>query len=246
MRGGSRSRHATDAMSTVKVLVIDDDESLVDLLQAYLAREGFQVEVARDGVAGLAKARQFRPAVIVLDILLPGIDGLEVLRQLRQESPAYVLMLTAKAEEADKVVGLTVGADDYVTKPFSPRELTARIRAMLRRGRSIGIESERTPLLVFRTLRIDPAGRDVWKAGVRVELTARAFDLLYALASYPGHVLTREQLLARVWGADYFGDDRVVDAQIKDLRRKLGDSPTHPRFIVTVRGVGYKFEDAPT
>jgi len=232
-------------MPTVKVLVIDDDESIVDVLRAYLTQEGFQVEVAMDGIAGLAQARQFHPDVIVLDIMLPGLDGLEVLRRLRQESSAYVVMLTAKAEETDKVVGLTVGADDYVTKPFSPRELTARIRAMLRRGRGAGMEVDSARLLAFRALRIDPARREVWKEGVRVELTVRAFDLLYALASYPGHVLTREQLLTRVWGTDYFGDDRVVDAHVKDLRRKLGDDPAHPRFIVTVRGVGYKFEDTP-
>jgi two-component system, OmpR family, alkaline phosphatase synthesis response regulator PhoP len=228
-------------MAAVKVLVIDDDQSIVDLLSAYLTREGLQVEVARDGAAGLARARQFHPDVVVLDIGLPGLDGLEVLRRLRTESSAYVVMLTAKAEETDKVVGLSLGADDYVTKPFSPRELTARIRAILRRERG----PEQSRVLAFRTLRIDPARREVWKDEVRLELTTREFDLLYALASYPGHVLSREQLIARVWGADYFGDDRVVDAHIKDLRRKLADDPGRPRLIETVRGIGYKFGDAP-
>ncbi len=166
-----------------------------------------------------------------------------MLRRLRSDSSAYVVMLTAKAEETDKIVGLSVGADDYVTKPFSPRELVARIRAILRRGRAGSIEAPR--LLVFRTLRIDPARREVWKGAARVELTTREFDLLYALAVYPGHVLTREQLIARVWGADYFGDDRVVDAHVKDLRRKLGDDPGHRRLIETIRGVGYKFVDEP-
>ena len=229
-------------MASQRVLVIDDEEDIVDLVGSYLTREGFQVDVAMDGPTGLAKARTFRPDLVVLDLNLPGLDGLEVLRQFRTESSAYVVMLTARTEETDKIVGLAVGADDYVTKPFSPRELVARIRAVLRRSRGAG---EQLRALTFRTLRIDPARREVLNEGVRVELTVRAFDLLYALASYPGHVLTREQLLTRVWGADYFGDNRVVDAHVKDLRRKLGDDPTHPRFIVTIRGVGYKFEDAP-
>jgi two-component system alkaline phosphatase synthesis response regulator PhoP len=230
-------------MASVKVLVIDDDESIVDLWSTYLTQEGFHVDVARDGVAGLAKARQVQPDVVVLDIMLPGLDGLEVLRRLRSDSSAYVVMLTAKAEETDKIVGLSVGADDYVTKPFSPREVVARIRAILRRGRAGGPEAPR--LLVFRTLRIDPARREVWKGEARVELTMREFDLLHALAAYPGNVLTREQLITRVWGADYFGDDRVVDAHVKDLRRKLGDDPGRPRLIETVRGIGYKFVDEP-
>ena len=228
-------------MASVKVLVIDDDESTVDIVSAYLTQEGFHVDAARDGVAGLAKARQFQPQVVVLDIMLPGLDGLEVLRRLRAESSAYVVMLTAKGEETDRVVGLSVGADDYVTKPFSPRELTARIRAILRRGR--GGDADAPHLLVFRAVRIDPARREVWKSGNRVDLTTREFDLLCALASHPGRVLTREQLIARVWGADYLGDDRVVDAHVKDLRRKLGDDPARPRLIETVRGIGYKFVD---
>jgi two-component system alkaline phosphatase synthesis response regulator PhoP len=222
-----------------KILVVDDEEGIVDLLTSYLTKEGFQVEAAGDGPAALAKARTFRPDVVVLDIMLPGLDGVEVLRQLRAESPVYVIMLTAKAEEADKVVGLSIGADDYVTKPFSPRELTARIRAILRRGRSAAGEQLR--ILVFRQLRVDPARREVWRDDEPVELTTLEFDLLHALASYPGHVLSREQLLERVWGADYFGDDRIVDAHIKKLRHKLGDDAIEPRFIQTVRGVGYKF-----
>jgi len=222
---------------------VDDEESLLDLLTSYLRNEGFQVEVAADGPSGLAKARAFRPDVVVLDIMLPGLDGIEVLRQLRRESPVYVVMLTARSEEADKVVGLSVGADDYVTKPFSPRELTARIRAILRRGRGTGPEPPR--VLTFRHLRIDPGRREVWRDERAVELTTLEFDLLHALASYPGHVLSREQLLARVWGGDYFGDDRVVDAHIKKLRQKLGDDAAEPRVIQTVRGIGYKFVAEP-
>lgn len=230
-------------MTEPKVLVVDDEESIVDLVRSYLSKEGFQVQVAMDGPTGLAKARAFRPDVVVLDIMLPGLDGIEVLRQLRSESPVYVVMLTAKSEEADKVVGLSVGADDYVTKPFSPRELVARIRAILRRGRGAGPEQAR--VLTSRHLRIDPARREVYKHDEPVELTTLEFDLLFTLASYPGHVLTREQLLERVWGADYFGDDRVVDAHIKKLRQKLGDDASQPQFIQTVRGVGYKFGDEP-
>jgi two-component system alkaline phosphatase synthesis response regulator PhoP len=224
------------------VLVVDDEDSILDLVGSYLQREGFELEVASDGPSSLAKARTFRPDVVVLDVMLPGIDGIEVLRQLRAESAVYVVMLTARAEETDKVVGLSVGADDYVTKPFSPRELTARIRAILRRGRGQGASP---PTLIFRHLRIDSSRREVRRDGEPIALTALEFDLLAALAAYPGHVLTREQLLERVWGADYFGDERVVDAHIKELRRKLGDDAGRPRFVQTVRGVGYKFADEP-
>lgn len=219
--------------------MVDDEESIVDLLRSYLTRDGFQVETATDGPAALAKAQAFHPDVVVLDIMLPGLDGLEVLRQLRAASPVYVVMLTARSEEADKVVGLSVGADDYVTKPFSPRELAARIRAILRRGRGGAPEAPRP--LTFEGLRIDPARREVLKDGKPVELTALEFNLLHTLALYPGHVLSREQLLERVWGGEYFGDDRVVDAHIKKLRQKLGDDAAQPRFLHTVRGVGYKF-----
>ncbi len=229
-------------MAAIRVLVVDDEESIIDLVRSYLTREGFEVDVARDGPSGLARARTFRPDVVVLDVMLPGLDGIEVLRQMRRESSAYVLMLTAKAEETDKIIGLSVGADDYVTKPFSPRELVARIRAILRRSRNGG---DQPRPLTFRSLRIDPAKREVWKDDQPVELTTLEFDLLHALASYPGHVLTREQLIQRVWGPDYFGDDRVVDAHIKELRRKLGDDAGRPRFIQTVRRVGYKFGDEP-
>ena len=230
-------------MVATRVLVIDDEESIVDLVSSYLTREGFQVDTAMDGPTGLAKARAFKPDVVVLDIMLPGMDGIEVLRQLRGDSSVYVVMLTAKAEETDKVVGLSMGADDYLTKPFSPRELTARIRAILRRGR--GETSDQPRVLAFKHLRIDPVRREVWNQDTSIDLTTLEFNLLYALASYPGRVLTREQLLERVWGTDYFGDDRVVDAHIKKLRHKLGDDAGQPKFVQTVRGIGYKFGDEP-
>lgn len=224
---------------SAKVLVVDDEESIVDLVRSYLAREGFQVEVAMDGPAALARLREFHPDVVVLDVMLPGLDGTEVLRQLRQESSAYVIMLTARAEETDKIVGLSVGADDYMTKPFSPRELTARIRAILRRDRGGAPDLPR--LLTFRDLRIDPTRREVWVGDESVDLTTLEFNLLHALASYPGHVLSREQLIERVWGGEYFGDHRVVDVHVRKLRRKLGDDAENPKFVQTVRGVGYKF-----
>ena len=227
----------------VRVLVVDDDETIRELLRSYLQREGFEVEGAADGEAAVRAARAFRPEVVVLDVLLPGLDGLEVLRRLRAEGDPYVVLLTAKSEEADRVVGLELGADDYVTKPFSPRELVARIRAILRRGRGRGDLPE--PPLVFRRLRIDPTRREVYREGTLVPLTPLEFDLLRPLASFPGRVWTREQLLRRVWGHDYFGDERVVDAHVKELRRKLGDDAARPAFIQTVRGVGYKFVDEP-
>jgi two-component system alkaline phosphatase synthesis response regulator PhoP len=230
-------------MPSPRVLIVDDEGSIVDLVRSYLSKEGFQVEVAMDGPTGLAKARAFKPDVVVLDIMLPGMDGIEVLRQLRTGSSAYVVMLTAKAEETDKVIGLSMGADDYLTKPFSPRELTARIRAILRRGRGETLDQPR--VLAFKHLRIDPVRREVWNQDASIDLTTLEFNLLYALASYPGRVLTREQLLERVWGADYFGDDRVVDAHIKKLRHKLGDDAGQPKFVQTVRGIGYKFGDEP-
>ncbi len=226
-----------------KILVVDDEPNIVDTVQAYLEKEGYTVYTAMDGPSALKAARAFRPDLIVLDIMLPGMDGLEVLRRLRQESEVYVLMLTAKAEETDKVVGLSVGADDYLTKPFSPRELVARVKAILRRGRGAGPGE---PVLAFRRLRIDPGARRVWKDDEAVELTPIEFDLLLALARHAGRVLSREQLIEQVWGYDYYGDERVVDVHIGRLRKKVEDDPSHPTLVVTVRGVGYRFEDERT
>lgn len=221
------------------ILVVDDEASVRDVVSRYLTREGFAVEVAEDGVAALALARRVHPDLIVLDIMLPGMDGLEVLRRLREWSDAYVLLLTARSDETDKVVGLGVGGDDYLTKPFSPREMVARVKALLRRSRG----SERQPgPLTFRRLRIDPGQRGVWKDGNPVALTTLEFDLLLAMARAPRLVFTRPQIIERVWGSDFFGDERVVDVHIKELRKKLEDDPGRPAFITTVRGVGYRFE----
>jgi two-component system, OmpR family, alkaline phosphatase synthesis response regulator PhoP len=229
-------------VSQTRILLVDDEPAIVDTVRAYLEAEGYAVRTVADGPGALAQARRFHPDVIILDLMLPGLDGLEVLRRLRQESDVYVLLLTAKTHETDKVVGLTMGADDYVTKPFSPRELVARVKALLRRGRSGG--GDDAPM-VFRRLRIAPQARRVWKDAVPVELTPSEFDLLYALARHRGRVLSREQLIEQVWGYTYYGDDRVVDVHIGRLRKKVEDNATSPTLIVTVRGAGYRFEDDP-
>lgn len=222
----------------IKILVIDDEKSVLDLVTAYLEPEGYQVYTADDGVRGLKAARRFKPDLIVLDIMLPGIDGLELLNQLRRESDVYVLMLTAKAEETDKIVGLSMGADDYLTKPFSPRELAARVKAALRRMRiGKGLPDEK--VMRFKRIRLDTGSRKIWVDESEIELTAMEFEMLRALAEHPGRVLSREQLLERVWGHDYYGEIRVVDVHIGHLRKKLGDES----LIATVRGVGYRFED---
>jgi two-component system alkaline phosphatase synthesis response regulator PhoP len=227
-------------MANANILVVDDEPAIVKSIQAYLQAEGFTVHTASDGVSALKAARAFHPDLVVLDILLPQLDGLEVLRQLRQESNAYVLMLTAKSDETDKVIGLGIGADDYMTKPFSPRELVARIKAILRRGREH--DDDKAPL-VFRRVRIEPATRRVWKDDTSIELTSVEFDLLHALARHRGRMLSREQLIEQVWGHDYYGDERVVDVHIGRIRKKIEDDPANPTLVVTVRGAGYHFED---
>jgi len=229
-------------VSIPKILVIDDEPAILKTVQAYLEAEGYAVRTALDGPSGLEAARVFRPDLIVLDILLPGIDGLELLRILRKESEVYVLMLTAMSEETDRIVGLTVGADDYLTKPFSPRELVARVKAILRRGRLTDLDQ---PVLLFRRLRIDPGAHRVWVEGEQIELTATEFGLLLALARHQGRLVTREQLIEQVWGYDYYSDERLVDVHIGRMRKKLEADPTNPSLIVTVRGAGYRFEDEP-
>ncbi len=227
------------------VLVVDDEVHLVDLVKEYLKREGFEVLSAHDGTAALELARTGQPDVVVLDVMLPGLDGIEVCRRLRQFSDAYVLMLTAKTEEVDRIVGLSVGADDYVTKPFSPRELVARVKAMLRRPRSSGEPGAHTSsILHFGELAIDPGRHEVTLRGDVVSLTVREFALLSSLASHPGLVFTRAQLLEQVWGDEYY-DDHVVDVHIANLRKKLEDDPAGPRYVETVRGVGYRFTGRP-
>jgi two-component system, OmpR family, alkaline phosphatase synthesis response regulator PhoP len=222
-----------------KILVIDDEPSIVNLVTAYLKPEGYEVLTAIDGPSGLKAARAFKPDLIILDIMLPGMDGIELLSRLRRESEVYVILLTAKTEETDKVVGLSVGADDYVTKPFSPRELTARVKAALRRiqrGAGPGFE---TTIYSFHHLRMDVGARTVSVDGQPIDLTTIEFDLLKALVENRGRVLSREQLLEKVWGGEYFGEQRVVDVHLGHVRQKLGRDD----LVVTVRGVGYRFED---
>jgi two-component system alkaline phosphatase synthesis response regulator PhoP len=234
------------AMATI--LVVDDEERLRELLRGYLAQAGFTVLLAADGYQALELARAEHPDLIVLDLMLPGIDGLDVCRQLRSFSDAYVLMLTARAEEIDRVVGLEVGADDYLTKPFSPRELVARVRAMLRRPRGSNLQAEQPAVsdvpetLVLGPLHINIVRHEVLLSGVTLALTTTEYSLLLALASHPGRAFTRAQLLDQVWGPDYFSDDHVVDVHIANLRRKLGEDAGQPRLIETIRGVGYRLK----
>lgn len=224
------------------ILVIDDEDTILNLVDAYLKREGNTVHLARNGLDGLAAFRRYHPDLVILDIMLPEMDGFEVLRQIRRESDVYVILLTAKSEEFDRVMGLTVGADDYLTKPFSPRELAARVKAVLRRGRGSALEQQ---TLAFRRLKIDMQRHVVQRDGEPVELTALEFKLLSTMASYPQMVLTRQQLLERVWGYDFYGEERVVDVHIGHVRQKIEPDPSDPQFILTVRGVGYKFADEP-
>ncbi|MBE2272480.1 MAG: response regulator transcription factor [Anaerolinea sp.] len=229
-------------MAVATILVIDDEESILNIVEAYLKADSNTVYTARDGVAGLAAFQRYQPDLVILDIMLPEMDGLEVLQTIRRTSPVYVILLTAKSEEFDRVMGLTVGADDYLTKPFSPRELTARVKAVLRRGRAM--PQDERQVYAFQHLKIDAQRYEVWRDDELIELTALEFKLLTVLAMYAGMVLSREQLLERVWGYDFYGEDRVVDVHIGHIRQKLERNPADPQFIVTVRGVGYKFADA--
>lgn len=222
-----------------RVLVVDDEPIISSTVKAYLEHEGYDVLVAADGRSALQMARAFKPHVIVLDVMLPGMDGFEVLGALRRESDVYVLLLTAKSQEADKIIGLTIGADDYMTKPFSPRELVARIKTLLRRARQGGFSQA----LTFRHLRIDSAARQVWKDDQPIELTTIEFDLLHALVRHHRRVLSREQIIEQVWGTDFYGEDRVVDVHMGHLRRKLQDDAADSALIATVRGIGYRFDD---
>lgn len=227
-----------------KILVVDDEPQIRTVLRGYLEAEGYDVAEAADGAEALAALREDPAALVLLDVMLPGMDGLEVLRQLRSFSDAYVILVTARAEEVDKLVGLGVGADDYVTKPFSPREVTARVKAMLRRDNR-GDRADADPVLRFDGLSVNPAHREVEANGTSVVLSSLEFDLLAALAVEPGRVFSRAQLLEKVWGYDFYGDERVVDVHIRSLRSRLGDDAGDPHLIATVRGVGYKFVGRP-
>ncbi|MDR5694919.1 MAG: response regulator transcription factor [Armatimonadota bacterium] len=220
------------------ILVVDDEPPIVELVRYNLLQEGFEVIAAYDGHEAVEKVRSGQPIdLVILDIMLPFMDGLEVLRILRRESRIPVLILTAKGGELERVLGLEIGADDYVTKPFSPRELVARVKAILRRTGPA--EPARPVLLRVGDLVLDPTTREVTVEGKPLELTTKEFELLQLLMNHPRRVFTRDMLLERLWGPDYFGSSRTVDMHISRLREKLGDDPSNPRYIVTVRGVGY-------
>jgi DNA-binding response OmpR family regulator len=218
------------------VLVVDDEIALAGVVAGYLEREGFQVVQAHDGPTAVELAESLRPDLIVLDVMLPGFDGVEVCRRIRQFTDAYVIMLTARDEEVDKIVGLSVGADDYLVKPFSPRELIARVQAMLRRPRSTPASPAVSTL---GDLVLDEESRTVTVAGNPVQLTRTEFDLLATMAARPRLAFSRRQLIDEVWGSDWYGDEHLVDVHIGHLRRKLGDDAVEPRYVRTVRGVGY-------
>jgi len=221
------------------VLVVDDEPVLAGVVASYLGRAGYATRTVGDGRDAVAAARDWSPDVIVLDLGLPGLDGVEVCRQVRTFSDCYVLMLTARDDEVDLVVGLSVGADDYVTKPFSARELVARVQALLRRPRTGAVVPE-PARRVFGPLTIDPAGREVTLDGTPVDLTRTEFDVLAALSARPRLAFSRRRLVDAVWGEDWVGDEHLVDVHVGHVRRKLGDDPGRPRFILTVRGVGYR------
>jgi DNA-binding response OmpR family regulator len=230
----------TTPVRGVRALVVEDDLPMATLIGSYLEREGYEVRLSHDGVTAVQRAREVDPDVVVLDLGLPGQDGIEVCRQLRTFSDAYVVMLTARADELDTLIGLSVGADDYMTKPFSPRELVARLRAMQRRPRPIDGANHGPTLRRFGTLAIDPIGRDVWRDDQPVSLTRTEFDLLAVLSGRPEMAFSRRQLIDQVWGGTWVGDEHLVDVHIGHLRRKLGDDAGAARFIRTVRGVGYR------
>ena len=222
------------------VLVVEDEAALASTLSYNFRKNGFNVISAADGVEGLQAARRENPDLVVLDLMLPKMDGLEVCRSLRVDSDVPILMLTAKGEELDRVVGLEMGADDYLTKPFSMRELLARVRALLRRSRSKAAAGDASRITAG-PLELDRRGRTVTREGLEIALKPKEFDLLFYLASNMGQVFTREQLLQHVWGYEFFGGSRTVDVHMRWLRQKLERVPGQPRFLMTVRGVGYKF-----
>jgi DNA-binding response OmpR family regulator len=230
-----------------KILVVDDDKNILDVLKYNLVKEGYNIATAEDGIKALELARQEKPDLVILDIMLPGLDGLEVCRILRKEMTVPILMLTAKIEEIDKVVGLELGADDYMTKPFSLRELMARARAMLRRSQWMDWqtpsgEEATLPVLKAGNIEIDVAGHRVLRNGSLIKLSPKEFDLLSFLMHNRGQVFNREQLVERVWGYDYGGTARTVDVHMRSLRQKMEDDPDKPERLLTVHGFGYKFE----
>ena len=229
-------------MAETLVLIVEDEENLRAALRYNLEREGYDVLVAGDGIVGLDLAIKRQPDLVILDVMLPGMSGYDICRTVRKESDVPILMLTAKGEEVDKVVGLEIGADDYVTKPFGIRELLARVHAMLRRPRAKKQGSPPAKVLVAGDLSLDTGAHVARKGGAQIDLKPREFELLAALMDNAGRAYTRRQLLESVWGANYIGDERTVDVHMRWLRQKIEDDPSNPTRIITVRGVGYRFE----
>ena len=228
-------------MGELTVLVVEDEESFVEALTVGLAREGFRVQVARDGAMALDMFDAVRPDIVLLDVMLPKISGVDVCRQLRKRSSVPIIMVTAKGSEIDTVVGLEVGADDYVTKPYRIRELVARMRAVIRRFADRE-DDLGTDALEVDEIALDPERHEVRIRGEQVQLPLKEFELLHVLLANAGRVITREQLIDRVWGSDYVGDTKTLDVHVKRLRAKIEPDPAHPTYLVTVRGLGYKLE----
>ncbi len=230
-------------MSKGDVLIVDDEPGIVRLISMYLEREGFQTKCARTGAEALEIISKSTPALVVLDIMLPDIDGWEVCREIRRSSDVPIIMLTAREGDEDKIVGLEIGADDYVTKPFVPRELVARVKAILRRVKAAPAPEASNEVLDYGELTIEIAKREVRLSGELITLRAKEYDLLVELARRPGVVFTRERLLQDVWGYDFYGDSGTIDVHVRRLRAKLNDDSSKPRFIETVWGVGYKLKE---
>ncbi len=229
-------------MSKGDILIVDDEPGIVRLISMYLEREGYGTITARSGAEALDMVARLSPPLVILDIMLPDIDGWEVCREIRRHSDTPIIMLTARDEDEDKIVGLEMGADDYVTKPFVPRELVARVKVILRRTRQSSADTK-SDALDLGALTIDPARREVYLEGAPIQLRAKEFDLLLELARKPGIVFEREKLLQDVWGYDFFGDSGTIDVHVRRLRAKLNDDSSNPRFIETIWGRGYRFKD---
>jgi two-component system, OmpR family, alkaline phosphatase synthesis response regulator PhoP len=233
----------------MQILIIEDEAEIAQLIQLYLEKEGFSCRICRDGVMGLQVFQEQQPDLIILDLMIPGLDGLEVCARIRQQPGSkdpYILMLTAKGEELDRIIGLSTGADDYMVKPFSPRELVARVRALLRRNLRQGGQTRiyQTPHFSVNVEQRIATRQTEGGNSEQLDLTTLEFDLLTTFMSYPGRVWNRAQLIERLWGNDFYGDERVVDTHVARLRKKLEPDPANPSFVKTVIGVGYKFEDA--
>ena len=229
-------------MADERILIVEDEATVADVVARYLARDGYTVRHVADGAHALPVARDFRPDLVILDIMLPNRSGVEICRELRAQGNTPIIMLTARDEESDKILGLGLGADDYMTKPFSPRELVARVKAVLRRAAGPSSVEAGRDVIRAGDVEIDMATRRVTRGDVAVDLTAKEFDLLAHMAAHPGRVYTREHLLRAVWGYDYFGDDSTVTVHVRRLREKLEPDPARPRYVTTVWGVGYRFE----